>query len=477
MKAAKIRFFLIAILFISGSSLQAVPSLAGFSAVLVKTIIDLRGINQFRSQINNQPGRSFNPGDLKIGSVFMTADNEARKVVNIYERNGQTVIETIEPRPEEVFVSISVPDFKVACDRSNIDISSLAEGVTLLPPGAGSKDMISSDFTAPADLDRSVTWLETDPDTENMDFIALNIDMPLWTQNISGEILESLMEKQNDALEKEKQDDGNVRTETGGTASLDVGASGEIRLIGTLRLAEPVVTGGLKMPAVTVTWVHDWWIIYHPEFHFTDGYAKAGFEAAQQFDFRLTGTIDLSAEVNIPLFALVAKDPQTGTVTLTVGFYAKIGLDGQISLSVEVSEFSKHNVNATCDLLWPFIPSKFSGNQSSYLNLAYRPAIAASAELRAGLYLGADFEIAGMTIISAEGGGGGYILVEGYMEPLGIMGFDTEIGGYGNFDDWILDLYAEAGAYMEVGVEILTIGIPIYEKKWPFWEWHKSWEF
>ena len=177
--------------------------------------------------------------------------------------------------------------------------------------------------------------------------------------------------------------------------------------------------------------------------------------------------------MKIPLFAIKVI---YNALDLTLGVYAKIGLDGEISLSVEISEFTKHNVGATCDLIWPFIPVRFSGYQSNYLNFAFRPTISAEAELKAGLYLGGSFDIAGMTIVEVEGGGGAYILVRGYMEPLGIMGFDTIMGGYGNFNNWILDLYAEAGAYVEVGAEILTIDIPLYDQKWPFWEWHKSWE-
>lgn len=84
----------------------------------------------------------------------------------------------------------------------------------------------------------------------------------------------------------------------------------------------------------------------------------------------------------------------------------------------------------------------------------------------------ADIDFAGV-----EAGGGGYIQADGYMEPMGIMGYDTDLGGYGNFNNWILDLTIQAGAYMEIGASILTIGIPIYSHDWPFWEWHKSWEF
>ncbi len=455
-----------------------------YNAVLADNVIDLRASSQLRTISNNKPGRVYTAADLKIGSVFINVDNEARKVVSIYENNGRTVIETIEPRPEEVFLDLFIPDFEVNLDRSNVDLSSLAEGVTLLPPEADKKDMLSSKFTAPSKIDKSVTWLETDPTMEGENiYIAFNMDIPLWPSSVSAAVIEGLEAYRDNAIEKdnEKKEEEGETPDSGDSNSLDMGTSGEVRLVGTLRLVNPTVTGGLKKPSITVSWVHDWWIIYHPVFHYKSGYAKAEFTAVQQFDFKLTGTVSLSAELKIPLYAVTVK---YGSVELLMGFYAKIGLDGEISLSAEVSEYTKHKVGASCDLEWPFIPVKFSGSQSNYLNFAFRPIVSASAELKAGLYLGASFEIAGISVIEAEGGGGAYISAEGYMEPMGIMGYDTGtgdypsgIGSYGNFDDWILDLSAEAGAYAEIGAEILTIEIPLYDKKWPFWEWQKDWEW
>lgn len=486
-------FIFVSFCLFSGAGLWADIPMSGYSAELTEDVIDLRATTQLRTKSGNQPGRTFTPEDLEIGDVFLTVDNEARKVVDIYEHNGKTVIETIEPRPEEVFISLYVPDFEVQCDRSNVELASLAEGVTLLPPGADKKDMLSSNFTTAAEQDKSVTWLETDPETEGMDVIAFNIDIPLWTANVSSGLVDNLKAMQDAAKSDTTTSDTTPDTppdpdapdpppDTGGQdgggddddfgGGLSVGASGEVRLVGTLRLAEPTISGGISMPSIKLTWVKKWWGGY-PKLSFTEGYAKAGFKAAQQFDFKLTGTIQLSAELKIPLFAI--KVIYSGVEAL-VGIYAKVGLSGQISITAEISEFTRHEVEAKCKLVWPFIPVKFSGTQSNYLNMAFRPTIAAEAELKAGLYLGGELKVVGITIAGAEAGGGAYILVGGYMEPMGIMGYDTKIGSYGNFNDWILDLYAEAGAYFEIGIEIFTIGIPLFDKKWPFWEWHKSWE-
>ncbi|GEM_PF-4264803 len=445
--------------------------------ILNKNVIDLRANMQLKSSINNRPVRYSTPEDLRIGSIFLTADNEARKVVNIYERNGKTVIETVKPRPEEVFIDAYVPDFNVKLDRSDIDLSSLGKGVTLLPPGTPEKDMLFSGFnqTSTTFKTESVNWLETDPDNAGLDIIALNIDTPLFKSSLSTDDME-LLEKIKTSGKKAKKKKGKTtETSVGGTPEVSFGTSGEIHLLGTLRLRKPTISGGLKMPSITVTWVHDWWIVYHPEFRHNKGYLKANFTAAQQFDFRLTGTVKLESEIIIPIFEIIVEDPDT-TLFMKVGFYAKIGLTGTISIIIEASEYTKLSAGVTCDLAWPFIPYKYSGHQNNYGNFAFRPILAAQARLQAGLYLGGSFGMASIDFAGVEAGGGGYIQAEGYMEPMGIMGYDTELGGYGNFDNWILDLTAEAGAYVEVGASILTIGIPIYSHDWPFWEWNQSWE-
>ena len=109
-------------------NLYAVSYIPSSEVGLNKNVIDLRANRQMRESVNNRPGRYATPEDLKIGSIFFTADNKARKVVDIYERNGKTVIETVKPRPEEVLLGVHVSDFTVKLDRSDIDPSSLGEG-------------------------------------------------------------------------------------------------------------------------------------------------------------------------------------------------------------------------------------------------------------------------------------------------------------------------------------------------------------
>ena len=177
-----------------------------YNAVLADGVIDLRASSQLRTISNNQPDRVYTPADLRIGSVFINVDNDARKVVAIYDNNGRTVIETIEPRPEEVFINFFIPDFEVNLDRSNVDLSSLADGVTLLPPEAGKKEMLSSNFTAPSEIDKSVTWLETDPAMDGEDvYIAFNMDIPLWPSSVASAVVEGLEAYRDNAVEEDNE--------------------------------------------------------------------------------------------------------------------------------------------------------------------------------------------------------------------------------------------------------------------------------
>ncbi len=463
--------------------------------ILESGIVDLRGTRSIPSRDGNEPGALPTPEDLEIGTIFLTVDNHARKVVDIYEHNGRTIIETIEPRPEEVFLALYVPDFEVSLGRENIAASSIADGVTLLPPDAGRGDMLSSEFTPPSEVDRSVTWLETDSGNDGKDVIAVNINIPLAGVAASAIMLDKLKTMQDDAkeaarLEQEEADnpDGQASTDDSGTgdstdgssddssskpkSELSFSADGEIWLKGTMRLVEPTFSGGVKKPKLKFSWVSKWWGGYFKISH-ESGYIKGGFRSAQQLDLKLTGTVTLAEELKVPVYAIVFT---YDGVTAILGVYIKIGLSGTISVAVEVSEYSTSEVEAKCNLVWPFIPTKIEGSSDHYSNVAYRPIVSAEAELKAGLYLGADLEVLGIGILGAEAGGGAYIRADGYMEPMSIMGYDDNIGSYGNFDNWILALNAEAGVYAEINATILSVDLDLWSQRWPFWEWHKDWE-
>ena len=293
------------------SCLPAILSADPFSEIILESdVVDLRGMSALPSRSGNAPSTAQTPGDLEIGSVFLTADSHARKVVDIYEHNGRTVIETIEPRPEEVFLALYVPDFSVDLGRENIIASSIADGVTLLPPNAGRSDMLSTGFGAPADEDRTVTWLETDDANNGRDVLTVNVDIALSTASNPASVLAELQQKQDEAYEKERlkqeqQDNPDGQAGDGDDAGeddsgkkkgeLSFSKDGDIRLQGTMRLVEPVFSGGVKRPKLKFSWVSKWWGGYFTIEH-KSGYIKGGFESAQQLDMKLTGTLSLGME-------------------------------------------------------------------------------------------------------------------------------------------------------------------------------------
>ena len=134
-------------------------------------------------------------------------------------------------------------------------------------------------------------------------------------------------------------------------------------------------------------------------------------------------------------------------------------------------------VEGRCDLVWPFIPTKVSAGSDFYMNAAFRPTFAAIIEVRGGLFVTGKFLIAGISILTLSGGGGLYFNVAGYCEPMGIMGYATNYGGYGSFDEWILYVTMEAGAYAQITGKILFWGKDLYFQKWPFWTYSNQWEF
>jgi hypothetical protein len=243
-----------------------------------------------------------------------------------------------------------------------------------------------------------------------------------------------------------------------------------------LRVNQPRLQGGLNKPSIKISWIRNWWHPPIPYPTFTKGYVWTELTTAQQFDFILKGTLNLSAEVKIPLATLMVVEPNT-QLFMKVELYGKLGIEGTLSIGAEVSEYTYLKVRLSSDLIWPFIPTKPSASQSFYMNAAFRPFVAAKAEARAGLYLYGGVGILGIDVIGLEGGGGVYIMADGYMEPMGVMGFDTSSGGYGNFHDWILYVTAEAGSFAIINAKIFTFTKELFFRRWPFWNYAGQWEF
>ncbi len=450
------------IILLPSTLLSAQTMITGTEVVLAEGVIDLRENPQMRKRGADGPGSYYSMEDLQIGSVFIGADNIARKVITIYEDHGQTVIETAEPRIEEVLHSYTIPDQEIRFTRQNIDPQSLYPGVSLL----------SDTYMARSEMPSNGDWLETDPDWMGNDVITMDIDIPLWSGGSSGE-------GEADWGGQEVTGTLGDGIETGtANAGFNAGISGELRIEGILRIAEPVLRAGSKMPSISVTWVQVWWYFGYPEVTFEDGYLHASFDAAQQFDFKLIGSVSLETEIEIPLLVLIVTDPYN-VAKFEVGVYLKIPIEGEIKVVFEISEYTDFNIWSTVDLFWPFIPYNLRAGGDHYTHFSLRPSIEAEVEERLGLYLGMSGSILGFDLLEAEVGGGIYHNTRGYMESRNVIGYSSDAGSYGSlFDSWNYEITMEVGGYVEASITIASIlPIDIFEYKWPFWTWETSGTF
>jgi hypothetical protein len=423
---------------------SAKSGIEGTKVLLAPGVLDLRGHHQFKKRDGNTPKGYHTPADLKVGTVFIDANNEARKVVAIYTENGKTVIDTVQPEMEEAMIGFEIPDQEINFTAEDIDPLSLRDGVTVMNPAAGSS--VSSRAVIPTES----KWLETDPNWMGSNVVTVKIDTNLFEGGAEGNLLED--------------DDGE---EGGGgmpESELNVGVSGNIKLEGYLRLAEPKLTVGAKMPRLVFHSPLDWFssgVVEHKP-----GYLRASFEAAEQLDCELTGSLSLSAELNIPLYAFLVQD-EKGNKFL-IGVYLKVSLEGTITVNFEISEYVNFALSANVDVAWPFIPYDVRFSSSSYANFAVRPTISAEVEKRVGLYLGVQGTILGFDVLAAEAGGGVYANASGWIMAKGIIGYNSDEGVYGSLNDWIWEIVLELGGYIEGNMTVLFWDIDLFEKKWPF---------
>lgn len=460
-----------------GSLVYAEIYVHGAEVILQSGVIDLRGIPHLRKAGDNKPSGFYSAQELRVGSIFITEDNIARKVSAVYEDRGRTVIETVEPNIEEVIVGAYIPDQEIKLSAANIDPQSIHPGVQVLDTAATAAMVSAAGVHAQAEMPNNSKWLETDPDWMGKDVIAINIDIPLFSGGDG--ITDKIKEWVSDAESPQEPDGG---SQDGGDGSadktkseLDVGVSGEVRIQGILRLAEPVVKTGMKSPVMKVTWVKVWWYVYYPKVEFENGYIHASFAAAQQCDFKLTASVTLSAELKIPLYTLIIPIAEVGTIM--VGVYFKVTLEGTITLGFEVSEYTSVELWGTVDLAWPFIPYDVRLGGDYYANFAVRPSLAAEIENKNGLYLGFEGKLFGLKLLSAEVGGGIYQTAEGYLESRGIIGYSTDYGSYGGFDGWNYNINYELGGYVDATLGFAFIEVDLFDFRWPFLELEWAGEF
>jgi len=447
-------------------SLLAAPGLSaatfsGVEAVLRDEVIDLRENPQLQKKgTDGKPAGYYTPADLVVGSIFLDVDGNARKVTSIYDSNGSVVIETEQPELEDVFWELTIPDQTISLSKSDIDEDSVETYVDVLDTeeeaaavlsavrSTGKSRSVSSRSVIPSES----TWLETDPDWIGKDVTDISI-------NFSKSFGSAPKREDVEGTETTTEQD----TETEKEASVTVGIS----LKGLLRLAEPQLKAGFKKPTVHFTWVKVWWIVGYLKITVEKGYAKVSLDVAQQCDFNFEVSVKFEGEVSIPLYALIVTVPQLN-LKLKAGLYLKVSITGELTLGFEISEYTTVGVWGSCDLGLLYIPYNFQTGSSNYENVIVRPYVDATVEVKTGPYLGASITIAGINLIGAEIGGGLYAEAEGYLEAMSVVGYNSNAGAFGNWDDWRYDISLELGAYIEANLTILLWDFNLFEKKWPF---------
>lgn len=436
----------------------ALPSFAAEPAmisqpylILEDGVLDLRANPQLRQSLGNAVGDYADMEDLVVGSVFIDAGGMARKVVGISEEGGETIIETIVPNVRDVVAEFEMPDQAIEFTEANVVPGSLAEGVTLVTQRGPSRAM----------LPRGPTWLDTDAnlDIQGARVIGVKLDKVL------------LGAKSDDLPDTDAEgggkDDGKNGGQAGGDVTVEISGSAELKIEGFMRIAEPTLRGGVKMPSMKIRWVKVWWYFGYPEITFTKGYIHASFTAAEQIDAKLIGRAEASLELKIPLYAITATDPSR-TVSGIVGVYLKVTVEGKLEIVFEFNEYTRFNAWGTVDLVWPFIPVDINADADCYYAFAVRPSVSAEVEAKTGPYLGFEIKLLGMSLIELEAGGGIYANISGYIEAMDVIGLDKNVGTFGNWNDWYYDVTSELGGYVEANMTIATLDFNLYEHRWPF---------
>ena len=416
----------------AGAYAETPGVIADSYVIMEDEVLDMRVNPSIRAANGSDVGDYSSMEDLHVGSLFLSADGTALQVTNITKNGNEVTIETTKPELSTVIAEAYMPDQTVNFTSANIVPGSLGKGVTLV--GSNLSGTTKSLATGP-------TWIdtETNPEIQGSNVVTVNLDYKL-------------------AASKEFEEYGVL------TGSI----SGEVGIKGQLRVSNPVLKGGFKMPAMKIKWVKVWAFIGYPEVDFENGYLHASFDAGEQIDAKLYGSATLGVEVKIPLYEFLATD-ETGTTSFLVGLYLKLSATGTITLAFEVNEYSQLDVWGTVELFWPFIPIDVNAGSDFYYDFAVRPSLSGSIEVKAGPYLGLEGTIAGTKILSAEVGGGLYASAEGTIEAADVLGLDKNVGTYGNLSHWNYEASAEAGGYIEATLSIADIwNTTLLDKKWPF---------
>lgn len=417
--------------------------LSGSDLVLQDNVVDLRANAQMRAAAGKSIGGYPSVADLQVGSIFISPDNSARRVVGITTDRNTTVIQTDTPPVQDVVAAYYMPDQTVSLTSADIIPGSVRPGVTILPSSGVSKAVAIS-----RSLAQGPTWLGTDTSSavQGGTIIKVGLDVPI-------------------------QNGGKQASVTCSYGCLSAGVNGQVRLKGTLSIVDPQVSAGMKVPSIHVKWVtkHLFGLvrIKIPEFSTVPGYVHASVNSAEQLDAQLTGTENLTATYEEPLFSLEAT---TGSSSTKVGVtvYLKVTADGQLSVDFSVDEYARLGIWGTTDLAWPFIPHNTRAGADFYYNFASKPTMSARAKIKMGPLVGSDFSILGIKIMHSTMWGGLYSNAAGRVQANDLVGYDENIGGYGSSSAFSYSGSVEVGGFLNFGVDLAAIKMTLVNHTWPF---------
>jgi hypothetical protein len=445
-----------ALFFLSPANVAANP-LTDCVMVLEDAVKDLRPNSLMRDSATTDAGDYSSIEDLQVGDIFISADGTALKVTAINTLGDNVTIETEQPNLSDVMEVLEIPDQSIALNASNVSVASLQSGVTL---NTGVAPRYSS-----RGLPTGPTWLDTDTDSDiqrdSVISFNLNIGKNVLPEDDNKDENSNDNSNDNSAESGDGSSDGSTESET--DVSLEFGIQG------TVRLANPILKVGLKKPVMHIKWVTKWyWPIGYPVISFDKGYIHASFEAAEQIDCTVFGKLSISHETKIPIAELIVMDPDT-TLFAKVEVFARITVDGSITLTFEVNQYLHAETWGTCTLVWPFIPTGVTSGSDFYYDFAVRPTVSAEVEAKAGLlYLGAAVGILGQDLISIDVGGGLYLTANGFIEATDVVGYDKNVGSYGSWANWYYRIQAELGGYVDSTLKIICWEKTLFDKRWPF---------
>jgi len=436
---------------------QNAGAFPGLTLVLEDGVMDLRANAQIRQASGARVMGYAGMDDLEVGSIFISPDNVALRVVAISQVDGDTVIETDQPPIREVIASCEMPDQEIPFTAADIVPESVQPGVTVLTPHDATQQRQARE------LPLGPTWLDTETKSsiQSDDTVSVSFDLLLFKSEKKAE------------PEKDKGADGKdnkwtTKSTSGGKPEPSTSTETEVRLKGSLTLAKPVLKGGLRMPAMNIKWVTVWWCIGYPEISFDSGYLKASFEAAEQINAQLVGSASLTQDIKFPLYGFAVQNPSVGK--LSVGVYIKVSVSGKITVLFEIDQYARMGLWGTVDLAWPFIPYDVSTGSELYYNFAVRPSISAEVELDIGPAVGVDIEILGFKLVEAEAFGGLYGKAAGSVFATDVFGLDKNVGPYGDLSKWAYTGSVEIGGFFKLHLGIASFEDDIVDQKWPFFK-------